>query len=970
METDTKPDIDESDKVFKDNFGNNNAKKLNDYESNPDNPANKEKNVQELEKDNTNNKNSGQWNTDVSNNQKPTSLKFNKVNFLKKKGPLVGIVLSVFGIGAGITGLLTPALAIVHLKEVLSSALSDSTPALSSRTLRIMALKADGVKNSFTESADGKCNIKCKFGTMSDSMKRNFEAKGFKIESDAKFSGRHVIKSLTFPDGHIVTNGKDFSEALKTNSRASDFTKVFDSKTAYFLNTKFGSMLKTKFGLDKLPKLVGNTKEKVISSLRSSLGLEGESAATDPALKLSAEERVRTGRFKGAFAVAENISGGVTAKVGNIVGVACVAYNSAKGISFAVKAKKIAAFAVVAMAVFTVADQIKSGDSPDPAVVSQAGNQLTQVETNQTVTASDGTVSPNAFYNKSTFESAGYQSAVYQNNPGTLSDQELAYSATPVGTLAKDIGKLTGILTGLGGTAIVISHGVCKTASHPVVGAVSGCGPELLGALVSAPETAGLSAVAAAAWCVGKLTVMGLSTGVLVGTIVSKITSAIVNNELPGLDENTVGARQGDAIYTGSAQILGGTSALYGLKPGTKAEISQYVADTASIKQQNDAIARYDAQSTPFDSYNQYSFLGSFINKLGLVPLVNSSLTSNLSTIGSMIPKSFASLVTNTNAVSTLTEATNKSNLYGASPDAGMSSIGVDTDSFGNASYVMSASELNSDSSSVIDYLVKNSDINLDTGETIPGSEYDKYLTNCANRTEPLGETSAAIEDDGYAWKVGLKCTETSTDLSNFRTYTMDKSVNDTMDDIPATIANSTNTQSTGVPSNVTPKGSGWILTDRLDYSAIPCAAGSTDDGLYIHPTRGFTIRKCTVAGGTVASIISQNAVNMFNAAKSAGVDLSLESGFRSYEQQAILFSKNCNQTSGTCRTQTAPPGNSQHEAGIALDLKYNGSTICFNQTSASCTNNAGSNWLKTNAITFGLYNLPSEAWHWSASGN
>jgi hypothetical protein len=27
-------------------------------------------------------------------------------------------------------------------------------------------------------------------------------------------------------------------------------------------------------------------------------------------------------------------------------------------------------------------------------------------------------------------------------------------------------------------------------------------------------------------------------------------------------------------------------------------------------------------------------------------------------------------------------------------------------------------------------------------------------------------------------------------------------------------------------------------------------------------------------------------------------------------------------------------------------------------------------NWLQTNAASYGLYNLPSEPWHWSTNGN
>ncbi len=198
----------------------------------------------------------------------------------------------------------------------------------------------------------------------------------------------------------------------------------------------------------------------------------------------------------------------------------------------------------------------------------------------------------------------------------------------------------------------------------------------------------------------------------------------------------------------------------------------------------------------------------------------------------------------------------------------------------------------------------------------------------------------------------------------------MDVAISDTMDGdpIPTTTASSAvPSQIVGTPENTTPKGSGWTLTDRLDYSAIPCAAGTKDEGLYTHPVKGFTIRKCAVAGDDVASIVSDKAAALFAAAKSSGVNLALESGFRSYEEQAKLFRDNCH-GAGICSPPTAPPGNSQHEAGIALDIQYNGSTICFRQTTANCTN-LGLTWLKANAAQYGFINLPLEAWHWSTSG-
>lgn len=63
------------------------------------------------------------------------------------------------------------------------------------------------------------------------------------------------------------------------------------------------------------------------------------------------------------------------------------------------------------------------------------------------------------------------------------------------------------------------------------------------------------------------------------------------------------------------------------------------------------------------------------------------------------------------------------------------------------------------------------------------------------------------------------------------------------------------------------------------------------------------------------------------------------------------------------CKTPTAKPGNSQHEQGLAIDFTYNGSLIKDH-------GNPGWQWLNTNAGKYGFYNLASEPWHWSTTGN
>ncbi len=108
----------------------------------------------------------------------------------------------------------------------------------------------------------------------------------------------------------------------------------------------------------------------------------------------------------------------------------------------------------------------------------------------------------------------------------------------------------------------------------------------------------------------------------------------------------------------------------------------------------------------------------------------------------------------------------------------------------------------------------------------------------------------------------------------------------------------------------------------------------------------------------------------MLTAAADDGVSLG-GSGYRSTQRQIELRRANCGPTdydiwdrpASSCSPPTAKPGRSMHEQGRAIDLLYEGRLI----TSHS---NPGYVWLAANAADYGLFNLPSEPWHWSTTGS
>jgi len=83
-----------------------------------------------------------------------------------------------------------------------------------------------------------------------------------------------------------------------------------------------------------------------------------------------------------------------------------------------------------------------------------------------------------------------------------------------------------------------------------------------------------------------------------------------------------------------------------------------------------------------------------------------------------------------------------------------------------------------------------------------------------------------------------------------------------------------------------------------------------------------------------------------------AGITLSATSGFRSMEQQRVLYQKYLNGTGNLA----AKPGYSTHQNGISMDIGGIGSY-----------SSKAFNWMKNNASKYGFVNdVRGEYWHWT----
>jgi peptidoglycan hydrolase CwlO-like protein len=132
----------------------------------------------------------------------------------------------------------------------------------------------------------------------------------------------------------------------------------------------------------------------------------------------------------------------------------------------------------------------------------------------------------------------------------------------------------------------------------------------------------------------------------------------------------------------------------------------------------------------------------------------------------------------------------------------------------------------------------------------------------------------------------------------------------------------------------------------------------------------GLATVTCPYGGRiTVAGAIAENVQGLLDHAARLGVSL-CGSGWRSPESQIALRRAHCGtsnyaiyqMSSSLCTPPTARPGSSMHERGLAIDFSCNGG-------GAIRRGNSCWNFLADHARAYGLYNLPSEPWHWSTNG-
>lgn len=695
------------------------------------------------------------------------------LNFAKRKGPLSLILMIFIGGGGILTSLSSTGLGLVQFKNTLVQDLNDAMPSLDERGNHIMRAKMKDRTRGFCTS---KVSFRCKYKSVSKKHAQKLVRQGFTLENRRvnKF-GRVVFDGLTFrepghslravtgadgitrsePNKPIKVTPQNFKNVLRSNL-------VFQSKLMKSFNPRFEALrnkvagkVYTKFKVP-LTRALNGPKEAMKKQFNDIVRrgvdevdgrrihkrtVNGETVYEDSngrrvnnltdAQKTAIDSDNGQSKIKGFEGKNHGLKGmlqngfrasnmliGADLMLCHTLGMIEITSLAAKNIKFAQLIRYV-------VPLLNTADSIKSGDGIMEAV-SFMGDTLTHVDLREESLDENGDTlgeilgpegeyngdlnnieietEENPHYGKNAFDSAGYKLAAY-GEVGNLDMRESQYKLG--GTFGGN--KLSSLVDRIKSTTIGFSKEKCDFYENPIV-----MGATFAISIVGLFGTGGTGFIVQSA----KLGVMMIGF-TLIQTYLRGMVDEIVKGELA--DADTKGIDAGNAFFSGGAALMGSLASSNGLNPlSTNREISQSQRIAAKHKQRYAEVARYDARDTPFDIYNQYSFLGSIASKM--YPAAISANSFAATVLAS--PLAYLSTAVSALYPSASASITSPMARYEKCEDPSFEDINLQSaDQMCNIRFGNSPDELHADPEKVADWMVDAGQIDQTTGEVISTQE-------------------------------------------------------------------------------------------------------------------------------------------------------------------------------------------------------------------------------------------------------
>jgi hypothetical protein len=791
-----------------------NFKAIDNQESNPEKLSTDSIAEQEA---NGSNAVQGPWQNKVNGSKAGLDKSKGRNNFLKKKGPLIGISATLL-IGAAAIASLLPTLLFQSVTAVLSTFYNAQAASMEIRSVKMEASKA-GTTSGFCSTV---VNIRCKYSTMSQKQVDNFKEAGIEPINGETTTTTEVTRkyddgteksistaSETTPASNSASSGPE-TKITKTDYFAgyTETTKVTTVKTAdktifgrykptgfkykdkIVTPSEFLKMIKIdpefrstlhlaynpkyagladkiwqkvlgRIGASEKPGKVGEegdpdekrlevVQEKVngngisdiveVKGCKSPCSEEDKKNATqksdgsyyteDEAAKINAdntaalkEAKVETdGGKKSSFSKnSSKLKLGVALLTPAAIATAlCVLKDMVKTIATlakTVRSNQLADFTQLYLSKF---DQQKAGDGVD-GEMSYFGKVLT-TETE----SGDGTL-------RAATDSVGYKNAAYGDT------NELPSNASPFmvgGGLSGELSnavKYVDSKLGSGGSA------VCSVLLNPIV-----MGGSIAVSILALIFSGGATATAKALAVVSELAKLGVMYEAfqLIPSLLADMAAGVV------IDGTTVGDNAGHALTSGAGSLLGKVAMAGANAPLTPTQSVEYQTLSAHIAAQ---YAEEDRLAySPLDATNSNTFMGKIAAWLVPYAAKTSSLSSAVSSMASIITKSFAFIGPQiTKAAST--------DQFTMCKDTEYNELGLGTDVYCNVRFGIPGVENSTDpieiATDLIDFKDPGTGGNLPLIDEVTGEPsaplYIGFVNNCINRTAPLVKSDYSLSHDG-----------------------------------------------------------------------------------------------------------------------------------------------------------------------------------------------------------------------------
>jgi hypothetical protein len=672
---------------------------------------------------------------------------------LKKRGPM-GLLITLIS-GGGIAGFMgLQGLLPIHIVENFISRNDTQNTSLTIRTNKILNSKLTGD----TTSGCGYVKVACRFQRPSNKLLSNLEKEGVTaFDKNNDVISKKIIfanerpKSYAFVDKtgtKINVTAEEFASTLNTNAEfRAAFHNAYNTRFVSFADSIFKTV-KNRFGF-KTSDTLSKTSSADDANTRINETVAGNETGANSAVadgvtsegEAVVEKELTDEAVKETGKVAKSGKGNA---IGLVAGALCLVGDAPGLVIRTVRTYQMAQLVRYAALITTAAYAIKAGEATAEEV-SVIGNLLTQVI--------DG---------KSAMDSFGIKNGLFGD---TKANNDSYKKFSPGASVISAIGGLNQV------TSSTAKKDACSVATNPATGAAidAATSETIIAPLINIGAGVAISVVMSA--ILPKVIPVAVS-------LMSPYLKPLLKYFIGDLTQNLTGEDVGNGFSSGLLNMLGQTANALGNMALSVQDALSYNKLTDEV---NIAYAQEDrATLSPLDASSPNTMLGSFVSSLMPYYSSTSSVTGVLSTIGSMVTKSFGSMFSST-SVSASTEDTGQ---YSMCEDPDIKNNDIAAGPFCNIIYGIPPKYLDRDPVAVVNSLVASGDIDENTGEPIDkGAD---VLTATGIRPDSSDSNPGGLK----AW-LDL-CTDGASDqannckitdaTANYALYAIDHSIQKTMD--------------------------------------------------------------------------------------------------------------------------------------------------------------------------------------------